>query len=172
MAAQERREKLKELLQNAPGPLSASGLAKQLGVSRQIVVGDVALLRAGGCNIRSTPRGYVSSAGTVQGCREIVACCHTGEEQLRQELYCVVDNGASLLDVTVENPLYGELTGQLHIASRYDADRFIEKAQEFPDGLVSRTTGGVHLHTLCAPDRECLARVRAALAKLGILYEK
>ena len=97
MAAQERREKLKELLQNAPGPLSASGLAKQLGVSRQIVVGDVALLRAGGCDIRSTPRGYVSSTGTVQGCREIVACCHTGEEQLRQELYCVVDNGASLL---------------------------------------------------------------------------
>lgn len=84
----------------------------------------------------------------------------------------MVDNGASLLDVTVENPLYGELTGQLHIASRYDADRFIEKAHEFPDGLVSRTTGGVHLHTLCAPNRECLARVRAALAKLGILYEK
>ena len=87
MAAQERREKLKELLQNAPGPLSASGLAKQLGVSRQIVVGDVALLRAGGCDIRSTPRGYVSSADTMQGCREMVACCHTGEEQLRQELY-------------------------------------------------------------------------------------
>ncbi len=172
MAAQERREKIRALLKNAPGPLSATRLAKEVGVSRQIVVGDVALLRAGGCEIQSTPRGYILGAGTAQGCREIIACRHTGEEQLRKELYCVVDNGAALVDVTVENPLYGEITGQLHIASRYDADQFIKKAHEFPDGLVSRTTGGVHLHTVSAPNRECLQRVRQGLAELGILYEK
>lgn len=172
MAAQERREKLRILLEEAPGPVSATTLAGKLGVSRQIVVGDVALLRAGGYEIRSTPRGYVSGAAENRGCREIIACRHIGEDQLRQELYCAVDNGATLLDVTVENPLYGEITGQLHIANRYDADQFIQKAHEFPDGLVSRTTGGVHLHTVIAPTRECLERVRAGLKELGILYEK
>lgn len=172
MAAQARREKIREILKNADAPVSATSLAKELGVSRQIVVGDVALLRAGGCEIQSTPRGYVSGGAMAQGCREIIACRHAGEEQLRQELYCVVDNGAALVDVTVENPLYGEITGQLHIASRYDADQFIQKAHEFPDGLVSRTTGGVHLHTIAAPDRECLQRVQRGLAELGILYER
>lgn len=172
LTARERREKIRELLEYAPGPLSAARLAKQLGVSRQIVVGDVALLRAGGCEVESTPRGYVRGGRENDSCREIIACRHTGEEALRQELYCVVDNGATLVDVMVENPLYGELTGQLHIANRYDADQFIRKAHQFPDGLVSRTTGGVHLHTVSAPDRECLDRVRRGLAELGILYEK
>ena len=171
MTAQERREKICSILEQAKGPVSASTLAAGLGVSRQIVVGDIALLRAGGYMVDATPRGYVR-AGGGSGCRGLLVCCHTGEQQLREELYCVVDNGGVLEDVTVDNPLYGEITARLHIASRYDADMFAAQAQAEPESLLSRLTGGMHLHTVTCPDNETLERIRAALLQKGILQEK
>lgn len=171
MTAQQRRERICKILETAPGPVSASTLASELGVSRQIVVGDVALLRAAGYAIDATPRGYVRQ-GAGSGCSAMIACCHNGVEQLRQELYCVVDNGGMLENVIIENPLYGEIVGQLQIGSRYDADTFVNKAKEFPGSLFSSTTDGVHLHTVRCPDRESMERIRAGLQELGILYEK
>ena len=171
MAAQERREKLKELLQNAPGPLSASGLAKQLGVSRQIVVGDVALLRAAGTQIDATPRGYQLHPA-ARGCTGILACVHSTADQMREELYTVVDQGGVVVDVAVENPLYGELRGNLNLASRYDVDHFIQQAADTPECLLSRMTGGVHLHTLSCPTEEAFRRIEAALDAKGLLYKK
>ena len=102
----------------------------------------------------------------------LLACRHDGSEGLRQELYLVVDNGGIVEDVKVESPLYGEITGRLHVASRYDADNFVARAMEQPDGLLLRLTGGVHLHTLVCPDEETFLRIRRALAQAGILYEK
>ena len=51
MNAAQRRECILTRLSGAQNPVSASALAAELGVSRQIVVGDVALLRAGGAQI-------------------------------------------------------------------------------------------------------------------------
>jgi len=59
MEAQERREKIARRLEQADGPVSATALAKEFSVSRQIIVGDVALLRAAGLDIAATPRGYI-----------------------------------------------------------------------------------------------------------------
>ena len=59
MNAAERRTKITELLAAADAPMSATALASRCGVSRQIIVGDVALLRAGGLAVLATPRGYV-----------------------------------------------------------------------------------------------------------------
>jgi transcriptional regulator of NAD metabolism len=146
-------------------------LAEQLGVSRQIVVGDVALLRAGGFAIDATPRGY-RVRGAAQGYTGMLACAHSTEDALRQELYLVVDNGGTVEDVAVENPLYGELRATLHITSRYDADIFLRRAASQPQGLLSRMTGGVHLHTILCESPEAFARIRAALDAAGILYQK
>ena len=46
MTAGERREAILRELEQAQGPVSASALAKRFHVSRQAVVGDVAMLRA------------------------------------------------------------------------------------------------------------------------------
>ena len=46
MKAAERRQKIMASLSQAQVPISASALASQFGVSRQIIVGDIALLRA------------------------------------------------------------------------------------------------------------------------------
>ena len=62
--AMERREAVLERLRAAQAPVSAAALARQFSVSRQIIVGDVALLRAAGADITATPRGYVLGQGT------------------------------------------------------------------------------------------------------------
>ena len=171
MNAAQRRETILERLSRAETPVSASALAAQLGVSRQIVVGDVALLRAGGAQIDATPRGYQLHPAE-KGYTGILACVHRTEDEMRRELYTVVDQGGVVMDVAVENSLYGELRGNLNLASRYDVDNFIQQAKNAPESLLSRMTGGVHLHTLHCPDAESFQRIKKALDEKGLLYRK
>ena len=171
MNAAERRIKITHLLAQSDGPVSATALAAQCGVSRQIIVGDVALLRAAGAQIDATPRGYQLHPA-ARGCTGILACVHSTADQMREELYTVVDQGGIVVDVAVENPLYGELRGNLNLASRYDVDHFIQQAADTPECLLSRMTGGVHLHTLSCPTPEAFRRIEAALDAKGLLYKK
>lgn len=172
MTAAQRRDIIRETLLAADAPISASALAARLGVSRQIVVGDVALLRAGGFGVDATPRGYRVQAG-ANGYTGMVACIHDPDEGMRTELYCVVDNGGTAEDVIVENPLYGELKARLHLTSRYEVDTFVARAARQPRGLLNTMTpDGVHLHTVTCPDKAAFDRICAALKENGILYEK
>ena len=169
MLAAERREHIRETLLAADVPISASTLAARLGVSRQIVVGDVALLRAGGFAIDATPRGNRVHAASG-GYTGLVACYHSTTEALRQELYLVVDHGGEMLDVSVENPLYGELRANLNISSRKEADSFIRHAAAQPQSLLSSMTNGVHLHTIHCADEATFKTICTALGDAGILY--
>ena len=171
MLAAERREQIRETLLAADVPISASTLAARLGVSRQIVVGDVALLRAGGFAIDATPRGYRVHAASG-GYTGLVACSHSTTEALRQELYLVVDNGGEMLDVSVENPLYGELRANLNIADRKEAEAFIQQAAAQPQSLLSSMTHGVHLHTIHCADEAAFRTICIALRDAGILYQE
>ena len=107
----DRRDRIVEEIRKSGKPLSASALAAMLHVSRQIIVGDVALLRARGIGIIATPRGYVLEEQT-HPCEKKIAVMH-GRERLQEELYTIVDYGCTVVDVIVEHPLYGELVGQL-----------------------------------------------------------
>ena len=158
MNAAQRRKVILERLTEADAPLSASVLAGELGVSRQIVVGDVALLRASGTQIDATPRGYQLHPA-ARGYTGILACVHSTADQMREELYTVVDQGGIVVDVAVENSLY-------------DVDHFIRQAADTPECLLSRMTGGVHLHTLSCPTPEAFRRIEAALDAKGLLYKK
>lgn len=167
MTAQERRAAILEALSQAPGPLSASALAARFAVSRQLVVGDVALLRAAGADITATARGYVvQRPGTALERR--VACRHDGAG-MERELLIMVDQGCTVLDVIVDHPVYGQLTGGLHLASRYDVAQFIRRASGAPP--LCLLTEGVHLHTLSCPDEDAFRRVERELLEAGILLE-
>ena len=122
MNAAQRRERILTRLNSAGAPLSASTLAAELGVSRQIVVGDVALLRAGGAQIDATPRGYQLHPAE-KGYTGILACVHRTQEEMRRELYTVVDQGGTVVDVAVENSLYGEIRATLNLCNRYGCTR-------------------------------------------------
>ena len=167
MNAVNRRENIIRTLRQAADPVSAASLASALGVSRQIIVVDIALLRASGEKITSTPRGYVLSEGGTSV--YTLACIH-GVEDTEKELNIMVDNGCKVLTVSVEHPVYGLLTGELQLANRYDVRQFVEKLQSGEVRPLSALTGGVHLHTLSCPDNECFERTRSQLEREGLLY--
>ena len=168
MNAAERRTKISHLLAGADKPVSATVLAAQCGVSRQIIVGDIALLRAGGLAVLATPRGYIlenASAAPAYAERSVV--CRHEQDRLLEELYTVVDLGGALIDVTVEHSVYGQICAPLHIFSRYDADAFDRKIRQPGAKPLCDLTGGIHLHTLRAADEDTLDRVVQGLKDKG-----
>ena len=169
MDAASRRQAILDRLRTADRPVSASALAGDLNVSRQIIVGDIALLRAGGAEISATPRGYVLPRAT-DGITRTIACRHT-LAQTGQELDILVDNGCTVLDVIVEHPVYGQLTGPLHISSRYEVSQFVSRCREQSAAPLSMLTGGIHLHTLRCPDAAACERACAALKAAGLLLD-
>lgn len=169
MRAEERRQAILEYLRQSSRPVSAGFLAERFSVSRQAVVGDVALLRAAGADVSATPRGYVIlKAG--RGLVRRVACRHDAAG-MEAELCAMVDQGCSVLDVIVEHPVYGQLTGSLQLSSRYDVSLFLARCAESDARPLSDLTGGVHLHTLSCPDEAAFRRAREALGALGVLWE-
>lgn len=170
MRAEERRTKIHEVLNTTKQPVSASALASRFSVSRQIIVGDVALLRASGADISATPRGYIFSQ-TPSGLVRRIACRHD-MSAMRQELYAMVDEGCSVIDVIVEHPIYGQLTGTLQISNRHEVDLFMERCAHSDAQPLSALTEGIHLHTLSCPNEGALLRVKAALEKFDILLTK
>ncbi len=164
-----RRAQILELLRSADRPLTGGELAQRLGTSRQVIVQDIAVLRAAGVEILSTPRGYcLPSARPAH--RMLVAVRHT-PDQTEDELTLLVDLGVEVVDVIVEHAIYGELRGSLHIASREDVRQFMEALRRTGSRLLSELTGGLHLHTLEARSPEILARAREALRQRGYLVE-
>ena len=171
MTASERRETIRKILKEEKQPVSAGHLAAELSVSRQIIVGDIALLRAAGEEISATPRGYVlQENGGPSGYVRRIACCH-GADGMEAELNAVVDNGCTVLDVIVEHAIYGEITGPLQLKNRYDVSRFIQKAADSSAQPLSALTEGIHLHTIVCPDEAAYLRVCGDLRTLGILLE-
>ena len=170
MEAAQRRAAILSKLEQADRPVSAAALAREFAVSRQIIVGDIALLRAGGVDIAATPRGYVlprESAALIR----TVACVHDREGMAR-ELEIMVDNGCQVVDVVVEHPICGQLTGQLHLSSRYDVQEFSRSISESSAKPLSDLTGGIHLHTLRCPSEAAFQRVRSALEAEGFLLKE
>jgi transcriptional regulator of NAD metabolism len=172
MDAAQRREGIRCTLHASSAPISASALAKKFGVSRQVIVGDVALLRAANVPISATPRGYVMQKDTERrGLVRTIACCHD-KENIAQEMYTIVDNGCGILDVIVEHAVYGQISGQLHAFSRYDVDCFLKKVERSEALPLCNLTGGVHLHTIICPDENAYQRVLDQLKEKGFLFEK
>ena len=169
MQREKRKDNIIQKLQSTGSPVSASALAKEFGVSRQIVVGDIAILRAEGHDISATPRGYMlPQLGTTPVYR--IACKHDSSKIL-EELNAIVDCGGTLLDVSVEHPIYGELVGNLHIASRIDAKEFSDKIIESNAPPLSLLTDGIHLHAITCKDEATIERIKDKLRSIGILFE-
>ncbi|WP_051280578.1 transcription repressor NadR [Anaerovorax odorimutans] len=174
LTSNQRREKILDLLAEADKPLSATIMASMFGVSRQIIVGDIALLRASGLNISATSKGYVyipdDSDSEGYGFIGMIACKHS-EEQLIDELYTIVDFGGCLLDVTIEHPIYGQISGKLNICSRYEAGIFSEKIKDCNAKQLCDLTDGTHFHRIGCKDESIFQHIINALTQKGIAIE-
>lgn len=167
-----RRNELVALLRGSSRPISGSELAKNFGVSRQVIVQDIALLRATDKNILSTNKGYIlyhpdHEAGRI---RRTMAVNHT-DEQMREELYLIVDNGGYVLDVVVEHEIYGQITADLILKNRRDVDEFIGKMNRIGDRPLKVLTGGFHFHTVEAESGQILDRIEEQLREKGFWME-
>ncbi|MFC6169286.1 transcription repressor NadR [Loigolactobacillus jiayinensis] len=164
----ERRTRIKEQLLAAQKPISANYFAGQFKVSRQTIVGDIALLRASGEGITAAFNGYLYRNEQAIFTGKIV-CKHTPAET-ENELRLIVANGGQVLDVTVAHELYGELTGQLNLTNNQEITRFIHNYQNKQAHLLSELTAGIHLHTISCADATQFALIKEKLQAAGILY--
>ncbi|RJP00650.1 transcription repressor NadR [Exiguobacterium sp. RIT452] len=172
-SGEERRQGLLRMIQENDRPVTGTQLAKQAGVSRQVIVQDLSLLKAKGYPVVATARGYLLNDPALDGTRRIrkVVCRH-GYDQLKAECDAIVDEGVILRDVIVEHPVYGFLTGELMLRSRRDVRALIERLEETQATPLSSLTDGVHIHTLEADNEEALDAAIEALDRLGILVSE
>lgn len=161
-----RQDRLLAELTASERPLTGAELAERCGVTRQVVVHDVAILRAAGIDIISTPRGYQVQVTPLLH-TQILSVCHP-PELTKIELMTLVDFGIVVMDVVVEHPLYGDLRGALQLASRRDVDLFLDKVQSSDAVLLSSLTDGFHLHTVSCPMPGRLKEAIQVLRKNGI----
>ena len=171
MDADLRRKNILRTISQQKKPASASLLAKKFNVSRQVIVGDIALLRAKGHEIIATARGYIiPNFNEMNQYLGKVACRHT-LKNTKNELYTIVDLGAVVVNVIVEHEFYGELTGCLNLANREEIDAYISKIESSKIKLLSDlTVRGVHLHTIACRNITHFEEVCRALETGGYLH--
>ncbi|WP_067837352.1 transcription repressor NadR [Amphibacillus sediminis] len=172
LIGQERRKAIIKWLSTEGKPLTGGDLAKKAGVSRQVIVQDISLLKAKNEPIIATSQGYLymSNQTKTHSYQRIVACKHT-PEQTRAELECIVDHGVTVKDVIVEHPVYGDLRALIMVSDRHDVNQFLDKITSTKSPYLSELMDGVHLHTLEAESEAKLNAAYHALHQLGFIVE-
>lgn len=166
MTGTERRTKIVELIQNSEKPLSGTALAKQCDVSRQVIVQDIALIRASGYDIISTNRGYIIQEPLVR--ERIFKVNHT-DEQLEEELYSIIDLGGTVVNVMVNHRVYGHMEAELRINSRRKVEAFMEDIRSGKSSPLKNITFNYHYHKVAADSEETLDLIEEALRQKHFL---
>jgi len=171
--AWERREKILNALVKSHKPIKGTELAKMHKVTRQVIVQDIALLRARGENILATPQGYlIPEADREKKLVKRIVCKHKYNSEMEDELKTIVDLGGKIIDVIVEHPLYGEIRSFLQISSRLDLEHFMSSIRETDAEPLSSLTEGLHIHTIEVRDEKAFNRIKMALREKGYLADE
>ena len=165
----ERRKLLLSLIREAEHPMSGTALGQRTGVSRQVVVQDIALLRTEGYAIVSTARGYIMDE-PKEICR-VLKVFHT-DEQVEDELTTIVDLGGCVVDVMVNHRVYGKLDAALGIKNRRDIARFVNDLRTGKSSPLLNVTSGYHFHKISAESEEVLDEIEEALRQKKYLAER
>lgn len=168
MKGEERRSRILFMLKNNQRPFKGVELSEQFNVSRQVIVQDIALLRAEGNDIIATPQGYILMSSNPESVKRVIAVKHS-EEEMEEELKTIVNMGGRVLDVTIEHKIYGEITGRLQLKSLFDVGEFMKKIGHGSSKPLSQLTQGVHIHTIEADDNIIMDRIIQALGEKGYL---
>lgn len=166
MSGQERREQILQLLSKGGKALSGSSLASRFNVSRQVIVQDIALLRANGLEIISTNRGYVLHKPSE--CSRVFKMHHSNSEA-EEELFMIVDYGGTVKDVFVYHKVYGTVKADMNIRSRQDARDFMADIKAGKSSLLMNVTSGYHYHTVLAKSEQILDMIQEKLQERGFL---
>lgn len=175
MTGEERRNAIIDKIRQSAGPVSGTALAGELHVSRQVIVQDIALLRAADYDIYSTARGYVLMQESDRRVRKtsdaitrVYHVSHT-DEQMEDELNTIVDMGGRVLDVYVKHAVYGYIRTDLPISCRRHVQEFMDNIHSGKSTPLKNLTAGDHYHTVEADDEETLDYIEKALQSKGFL---
>lgn len=176
MTGEERRMGILNTIRESNAPISGAALAKKYQVSRQVIVQDIALLRAMHYNVYSTPRGYYLTAENPSSaeqnpentCYRVFHVSHT-DAQIEDELNTIVDNGGEVLDVFVEHEVYGSIRAELKVRCRRHVRNFLEDISSGKSSPLKNLTSGIHYHTVQGDSKETLDIIEQELKKKGYL---
>ncbi|UUV15096.1 transcription repressor NadR [Clostridioides difficile] len=168
MNSNERRSKLIDILKESKHPVKGGILAELLNVSRQVIVQDIALIRARGFEIIATPQGYIIY-NQPYFTKQIKCKNHKDSKEIYDELKIIVDLGGIIKDVIVNHPTYGQITAELNIYSKMDIDNFMKKVETNEFKQLSVLTECSHIHTIEAIKEETIEAIVKELKENGIL---
>ena len=165
-----RREKIKQMLAGASQPMTGTALAAALHVSRQVIVQDIALMRAEQLPIVSTNKGYLLGPDAARSSqpKRVFFVRHTTEQML-EEFMAVIELGGRILDVSVEHALYGPIRADLLIENAREAADFVERLDRCRDNPLKVLTDDRHYHTVTAPSERLLDLIEQEFRSRGFL---
>lgn len=162
MKAVERRKAIVNLLLSSTVAISGGKLSEEFGVSRQIIVQDITVLKGSGYDILSTHNGYIIQKSPL---KERVFKVHHTTQQTEDELNTIVNLGGTVVDVFVWHKVYGKMVAPLNIFSPMHVKQFIEGVRSGKSTELMNITGGYHYHTVRADSEEILDKIGKALEK-------
>lgn len=167
MSSKKRREDIIKMLIEGNKAIKGTELALLFGVTRQIIVKDIAILRAEGKNIIATPDGYIYNK-EINKVKSIIAVNHNSNQTI-EELEVVVKYGGIIEDVIIDHPLYGEIRSNLMIKNLNDLNKFENEFKNKNVKPLSNLTDGIHLHTIAADNEEDIELIKKELDEKGFL---
>lgn len=168
MKANERRQEILSLIGNTENPIPANFLSEKFEVSRQVIVQDIAILRANGYDVISTNRGYMF-ASSVRAER-VFKCRHTFEEMM-DEGNIIIGLGGKVEDIFVNHRVYGRISAKLDLANSMHVEELYRSLVSGASKPLMSVTDGYHYHTVSADSEETLDKIGSALKKAGYLIE-
>lgn len=166
MKPYERRKELALILASKKCAVPGDELAKELKCSRQIIVSDIAILKASGYDIISTNRGYIINSSPLL--EKVFKVKHTSEET-KEELNLIVNSGGIVADVFVWHKVYGKIKADLNIFSPAGIDKFIEGIKSGKSTELMNITDGYHYHTVKADSAKILDEIEYELNKRNFI---
>ena len=166
MKANQRRTEIANFLLSEDRAVSGSELSERFGVSRQIIVQDIAVLKGNGYDILSTHSGYIIQKSPLK--ERVFKLRHT-TEQTEDELNLIVGFGGTVVDVYVWHKVYGKVAASLNIFSALQVKQFIEGVRTGKSTELMNITGGYHYHTVRADSEEILDMIGRALYERGYI---
>ena len=166
MKAIDRRKAIANRLLSANDAVSGSTLSQEFGVSRQIIVQDISMLKALGYDILSTHNGYIIQKSPH---KERIFKLHHTTHQTEDELNTIVDIGGTVVDVFVWHKVYGKMVAPLNIFSRHHVKQFIDGVRSGKSTELMNITGGYHYHTVRADSESVLDSIQTALEEKGFI---
>jgi len=166
MTGDERREALISILSGTDRPLNGTELAKKMNVSRQVIVSDIALIRANGSEITSTNRGYLIKE--KKRCQKVFKVVHS-DEDVETEMNAIVDMGGFIEDVFIYHKVYGRVQAPLKIKNRRDVRKYLESIKAGKSSYLKNAASGYHYHTISADSPDVFDDIQNELDRLGFL---